>query len=221
MRWNPFSRKEPFPAKAYAPDSPPPGYGPDFLAWFKRTTEVFWAKHESRTLVQYAQEGVGGSDWANGTRWTGGLSDAEIARIEAVWNVRFPAGHRLFLQMVHATDRPMSNAYYLDEENMAMRQEPGVHDWRNETEIRDALESALRGIVFDVEHHRVWHAEWGERPRTADARESKVRDAFERAPRLIPILGHRYLLSDEAGIGSAVLSIHQTDMIVYGSDLRT
>jgi hypothetical protein len=40
------------------------------------------------------------------------------------------------------------------------------------------------------------------------------------APRLIPIYGHRYLPALPATAGNPVLSVYQTDVIYYASDLR-
>jgi hypothetical protein len=38
--------------------------------------------------------------------------------------------------------------------------------------------------------------------------------------RLIPIIGHRYLLAEPATAGYPVLSVYQSDIIVYGADLH-
>jgi hypothetical protein len=47
-----------------------------------------------------------------------------------------------------------------------------------------------------------------------------VRDLAAAAPRLIPVFGHRYLLAEPCQTGNPVLSIYQTDVVVYGADLR-
>lgn len=40
------------------------------------------------------------------------------------------------------------------------------------------------------------------------------------APRLIPVYGHRYLLAEPCVADNPVFSIWQSDIIVYGKDLR-
>jgi hypothetical protein len=40
------------------------------------------------------------------------------------------------------------------------------------------------------------------------------------APGLIPVFGHRYLLARPCVVGNPVLSVYQSDIIVYGEDLR-
>jgi hypothetical protein len=40
------------------------------------------------------------------------------------------------------------------------------------------------------------------------------------APQLIPVIGHRYLLAEPCAAGNPVLSVYQSDLVVYGEDLR-
>ncbi len=39
------------------------------------------------------------------------------------------------------------------------------------------------------------------------------------APKLIPVFGHRYLLAEPCAAGNPVLSIYQSDMVIYAVDL--
>jgi len=95
---------------------------------------------------------------------------------------------------------------------------PGFFDWRNDdAEIRDALAWPLEGMLFDVENNALWSSEWGPRPDTEEARRTRVEAAIATAPKLIPIIGHRFLVPVPPHV---VLSVYQTDIIVYGNDLR-
>ncbi len=125
---------------------------------------------QTPTLADYQRAGVGGAGWQRGTRWSGGLSDDEIATIEKRHGIRFPPDHRLFLEHLHATTP-----------------------------------------------RRVGAASWGARPAGESERRDRVAALVEAAPALLPIFGHRFVLADGP---TAVLSIHQSDIIVYGSDLR-
>ena len=40
------------------------------------------------------------------------------------------------------------------------------------------------------------------------------------APKLIPLYGNRYLPAEPEAAGNPVLSVQQTDIIYYGTDLR-
>jgi hypothetical protein len=48
-----------------------------------------------------------------------------------------------------------------------------------------------------------------------------ARAAVEAAPRLIPVFAHRYLPAEPEDAGNPVFSVHQTDIIHYGADLRS
>ena len=122
-----------------------------------------------------------------------GLTDAEVADVERRFGFRFPPDLRAFLQA-------------------ALPHGPEFPDWRggDEATLRDWLDEPRRGVLFDVEHNGFWLAEWGPRPAaTGEAA----------APRLIPIFGHRMMPDEPHRAGNPVFSVHQTDIIPYGSDL--
>jgi hypothetical protein len=58
------------------------------------------------------------------------------------------------------------------------------------------------------------------KPNTAEERELRVQELVAAAPKLIPIFEHRFLLAEPCQVGNLVLSIMQSDIIVYGADLR-
>jgi hypothetical protein len=43
---------------------------------------------------------------------------------------------------------------------------------------------------------------------------------FAEAPKLIPLLGHRYLPADPCEAGNPVFSVYQSDVIYYGANLQ-
>jgi hypothetical protein len=92
-------------------------------------------------------------------------------------------------------------------------------DWRSDGEkIREMLEWPLKGLLFDVEHG-LWWPEWGERPATAEARAEVLRDIVNQAPKLVPLVSHRYIPSEPIESGNPIFSIYQSDVIYYGADL--
>jgi hypothetical protein len=186
-----------------------------FLEWFRDATERAWAVHEPRTF-----EEVGGVDWQRGTRWLEGLSEPEIDEIERSWDLRFPPDYRLFLRRLHATDRPMRGALYSGT-TLVPAERPGFYNWHTDARaIRGALEDVIGGLVFDVEHNSLWRDGWGPRPASAAERETVVRERVAAAPKLAPLFQHRALVLEPCRAGNPVLSIHQSDIIVYGDDLR-
>ena len=131
-----------------------------------------------------------------------GLTDTEIADIEKKYGFRFPLDLRDFLQ----TALPTGSLF------------PG---WRSEDDslIRETLRLPLDGILFDVERNNFWLSDWGPRPALLEDSRKVVESLVDRAPRLIPVYGHRMMPDRPQVAGNPVLSVHQTDIIYYGFDL--
>ncbi|MGA9670091.1 MAG: hypothetical protein WBQ94_12835 [Terracidiphilus sp.] len=131
-----------------------------------------------------------------------GLTDPEVEHIENRFDFRFPADLRLFLQAAV----PLWNS----------------PRWRtgSETDLQIWLDEPMKGLLFDVEHNDFWFPEWGMRPEElADA--LKIAHAkISEAPKLIPILGNRYMPTKPGDEGNPVFSVHQADIIYYGFDLE-
>jgi hypothetical protein len=202
-------------------DAIPPRFDVEFLEWLRQRTEDAWARYQTRSFESYVAAGVGGAGWVTGTRWLPGLSDAEINSVERGWSVRFPPDYRLFLRHLHSVDRLTAGARYTDATHMIPIRKPSFYNWLTDIDdLRDAFQSPLEGMMFDIERNSFWLPAWGETPTTAEARAAVAREQVRTAPRLIPIIGHRYLLAEPCQAGNPVLSIHQTDGIVYGANLR-
>jgi hypothetical protein len=130
------------------------------------------------------------------------LTIAEIACVQDSFAFEFADDHRAFL----AAGLPLGQ---------------GWPDWRHGSaeQLRDALTSPVIGVLFDVEHNAFWDHRWGDRPANAGARTRLARGRLARVPQLVPVYGHRYLPAGRGTFGHPVLSIHQTDIICYGTDL--
>ncbi len=93
-------------------------------------------------------------------------------------------------------------------------------DWRSDGgKIGEMLEWPLQGLLFDVEHNDLWWPEWGERPVAAETRAEVLRYIVNQAPKLVPLVSHRYLPSEPNESGNPIFSIYQSDVIYYGVDL--
>jgi hypothetical protein len=133
-----------------------------------------------------------------------GLSDAEFEAVESRFGFRFPPDLRRFL----AYALPASDRW---------------PNWRHEPHeiLRARLEWPYEGICFDIENNAFWPAEWGEEPTSLDEARRIARQHVDAAPRLIPILAHRYLPDRPHQDGNPIFSVYQTDIIYYGRDLPT
>jgi hypothetical protein len=155
--------------------------------------------------------------------WQPGLAADEIDAIEQRWDIRFPAPYRTFLAMLNAPDQGMYSVGWSDDETEELTEfddEPSFYDWnRDNEELTYALECPLDGLLFDVEHNDLWPKSWGTKPEAGQI-QAHLAGLIESAPALIPVCGHRYLLDHKIGDDYPVLSVHQSDIIFYGSNLR-
>jgi hypothetical protein len=198
----------------------PPRFDEEFLDWFQKRTEETWQRYQTRSFEQFVASQVGGRDWQQGTRWSNGLNEEELDTIEQRYQIRFPPDYRLFLQKLHCVDQPQVGAGY-DGNIMIPTTAPSFYNWQRDTEaIQAAHEWLIDGLFFDVQHNNLWLESWGTKPSTAEEQETRVRELVNAAPKLIPIFGHRYLLAEPCKAGNPVLSIYQSDIIVYSADLR-
>jgi hypothetical protein len=225
----------------------PAQFDAEFLDWFRAQTEAAWAKGAERTpeevLAQYVEWGAGGCSWQHGTRWLGGLGDEQIVEIERRWNLALPPDYRLFLQRLHSVDRPMLCARYLaedesphaalaggalatayveqDEQYMKLVEGPSFYNWLTDVDALEGRHAWLwEGLQFDVEYSDLWPSSLGSKPAALSEQQERVRELVQAAPKLIPIIGHRYLLAEPCTAGNPVFSVWQSDIVVYGADLR-
>lgn len=181
-----------------------------FVHWLRQRTEAAWA-----ALAAGDRAG-----WQKDTKWRGGLSADQVASAEAFFGHPFPEDYRLFLSTLHTTTRPPKRMQHGAAE-AKLTDDTGFYDWMNDREaLRQAVSAPVEGLLFDVEHNGLWLAEWGARPDSAKERQAVVRREATNSSPLIPVFGHRYLVAKPNGPGNPVLSIMQSDIIVYGDDLR-
>ncbi len=132
-----------------------------------------------------------------------GLSERELDAVEAPFGFTFSADHRVFL----AAGLPYGSRSW--------------PDWRNgdPEDLAERLAQPVEGVLFDVQHNNFWHPAWSPRPaETSDALQI-ARCELATVPQLVPLYSHRYLPGTAGECGHPVLSVHQTDIIIYGNDL--
>lgn len=136
---------------------------------------------------------------AEGRIWAEGYTQHELDLAQETFGLTFP---------------PDLLAFFLE------RRPVQGWDWRSDGEkIREMLEWPLQGLLFDVEHNGLWWPEWGERPVEAGARAEALHEIVKRAPKLVPLVSHRYLPCEPNEAGNPVFSIYQSDVIYYGANL--
>jgi len=139
-----------------------------------------------------------------------GLTDAEFTRIERDYEFEFADDHRAFL----AAGLPLKTPEPYERRNP-------WPDWRDGDpgDLREILGWPVEGTLFDVQYDAFWHPSWGQRPARMSKALSTARRHLAQAPKMIPVWGHRYLPAGRGTYGHPVLSIYQTDVIMFGTDL--
>jgi len=132
-------------------------------------------------------------------RWTKGCTQSELDRVQRRFGLVFPP----YLVALLRRKRPVEG-----------------HDWTDERAIKRALDWPFEGLLYCVEHGQLWWPEWGKIPSSARAREQVLREIVSRAPKLIPLIGHRYLPEQPHETGNPIFSIYGADAIYYGTNLK-
>jgi hypothetical protein len=135
----------------------------------------------------------------------GGMSSAEVADIERQLGFPIPEDFKYLLQN--------------------MKDEGGVmFPWAkfDKGKYEDTIGWVLSGIEFDIRHNAFWmESRWGLRPEEIDKCLKIFREDFPSWPKLLPLLGHRFLPAEPCITGNPVFSIVQTDIIYYGDSLAS
>ena len=93
------------------------------------------------------------------------------------------------------------------------------HDWTDEVAMKLALEWPLESLLSSIGRGFIWRPEWGEKPASADVRKEMARPLISRAPKLIPLISHRYLPEKPHEAGNPVFSAFYSDVIYIGANL--
>jgi hypothetical protein len=143
------------------------------------------------------------------TRIEPGLTENELCAVEGRFGLQFPDDLRELLM----DGLPVGPRW--PEWRMSIASD----DAASGEKIRERLDWPLDGMLFDVRHESFWDPAWGDRPEDLADALNVAAAAVRAAPMLIPVYAHRYLPAEPLARGNPVLSVWQTDIIVYGSDL--
>lgn len=146
-----------------------------------------------------------------GTQVERGLTPGELDEAESRFGVRFPPDLKDLLRFGLPTGEKWPHW------RAAMRAPEGPAA----VGLHASLAWPLEGMLFDVEHNSFWDPEWGPKPTTLAEAIRRATAAVRAAPTLVPVFAHRYLPDDPCIAGNPVLSVYQTDVIVYGRDLHS
>lgn len=138
----------------------------------------------------------------SGVIFEAGLTEIEVETVEKLYDFKFPPDLRGFLMFA----LPISEKWI---------------NWRNleSPAIKETFDWIYEGFCFDIGHNVFWLDDWGEKPANLQKAFTIAKQNIDKAPKLIPIRGHRYIPSSPHEINNPVFSVYQTDIIYYGSNL--
>ncbi len=140
-----------------------------------------------------------------GFNFEAGLTDEEIINIEEKYGLSFPNSLKEFYKEGLPIGEPFPN-------------------WKDDSEanikkIKERIIRPYNGIVSDIKENQFWGADWPKYD-TIDEKIKYFNDLYNQAPRLIPIAYSRYIISTPETDEPAILSVHDSDIIVYGNNLK-
>jgi hypothetical protein len=192
----------------------------EFLYWFKKRTEDFWSTSPEITHPEFIHP----EDCMHGAKWIG-MPEEDIDKMEKKYNITFSPEHREFLRVLHTLDK---KCYYEDEDDLDENGSPKVkaysffYNWYTEEEkIKDMLQWPFRTILQDIMGpNKVWVKSWGTKPSSDEEKEAMFLEWYNKAPKLLPIYGHRFVVSGIDMPDRPILSVWGSDTIIYGWNLR-
>jgi hypothetical protein len=148
------------------------------------------------------------------------FEEAEVREAEEVYGLEFHSDYAQFLRTL-GMPRPGSFSASFEGSTLVPGERPAFTDWTDSDSVSEAMAWPLDGIAFDLEQNDLWGEEWGPDPGPTEARISRVQELLREAT-TIPVSGHRYIVNaPDLPAGYVILSIYQSDVIVYGADLRS
>ena len=190
-----------------------------FLIKLRDKTEEKWRDRQPPTFEEFLGQDKISYIWRPDTKWSG-LTDSEIDALEQRWSVRFPPDYRLFLKILHCLDRPITIATYDGDTREIIPADSALfHNWQKDTElITNVYQQIIDDLSYEVVNNSVWKPGWGRKPVTKYGQGQQIEVLIRQAPKLIPIYDHRFLLAEPYQAGNPVVSIQQSDIVIYAPD---
>jgi hypothetical protein len=190
----------------------------EFLYWFKEVTETHWAEDPIHAVEESSR------GWLHNAKWIG-LTDEQIDSIENKYAVKFAPEHRAFLRVLHTTDRKekIEEIKVINGKEVTVIEERSYfYNWLTDDALIEAyLVWPFRTILQDVlGESKVWLKSWGEKPDSEDEKKVVFSNWYERAPLLLPLRAHTFLVSDVNLKKRPALSVWGADVIIAGWSLQ-
>ena len=185
-----------------------------FLAWVKTTTELQWSKDPADSYFYNA-------------KWLP-LSEQEIDELERKYAIKFGHEHRSFLKIMHTIDK--KNPVYTEWDDTEGGENPAetmghpsyFYNWHEDTKwIEYRLTWPYETILQDIRGlNKTWLKSWGPRPDNVEEKIRAFSEWYSKAPKLLPITAHTFLMDHNFSGLKPVVSVWGTDTVIIAWNLR-
>ncbi|WP_282628408.1 SMI1/KNR4 family protein [Empedobacter sedimenti] len=135
-----------------------------------------------------------------------GLTDDEIQQIEVLFQIKFPADLKNFLQ----TALPTSAGF--------PHWRAAIHSENENKIIANILRWPLQSILHSVKNSDYWNKHWEDQPTEYQDKAQQISSLINSAPTLIPVYLHRYIPAIPNQKNLPVFSVYGIDIIPYGNN---
>jgi len=143
----------------------------DFLFWFKEVTEASWTKKEMHEEDSFIFPNA---------KWLG-MDESLIDDVENKFQLKFPPDHREFLKILHTTNFPPSqNGHFF-------------FNWLKDEKI---ILEKLNWPYYSISQDKNFLKYWKDVSDSQEIIDNRFNKWYQSAPKLIPVFGHRYLVSE-------------------------
>ncbi|MCX8531802.1 hypothetical protein [Chryseobacterium luquanense] len=183
----------------------------EFLYWIKERTERLWSVDDEN----HYPKGFYGAQWQP-------LSEEQIDAVELKYAVKFTSEHREFLRVLHAVDKK-EIIEYEDDGEIITEHCTFFYNWlEDEEEILKIMKEPYQWMFDDIDSvNKVWLKSWGIKPKSEAKRKEIFDEWFSHIPKLLPLTGTRFMISDENLSWKPILSVRGSDIVTMGWDFRT
>lgn len=92
----------------------------------------------------------------------------------------------------------------------------------DEEEILKTMKEPYQWMFDDIDSvNKVWLKSWGIKPKSAEKRKEIFDKWFSNVPKLLPLTGSVFVVSDENLEWQPILSVRGSDILIMGWDFRT
>ncbi len=184
----------------------------EFLHWVKNETEKYWQN------LSHSEE-TNNNNWLIGAKWLG-LEESKIAEVENKYSISFTFEHKEFLRILHSIDKKRPVNYYDGNDKVYLKEESFFYNWlEDDAEIQKSLSWPLHQLLNDIKSGS-WFGVLGNKPPSDLDQELVLKYWFKKAPKLVPIHAHRFVLDVPEKTKNPILSIYGADINIHGWNMK-